>query len=92
MKANLAKIKANWALKRERMESEEVRAKRDAVEAMEQYKAFESFSVEKAQAMVDFQKLEESYALCQDFGMESYEEGFNRGSLSVRQLSWITSQ
>lgn len=83
MKANLTKIKANWALEKERMESEVVKAKRQAIEVMDKYKASESLTKEKARAVVDFQKSEEFYALCQDFGEESYKEGFYRESLSV---------
>lgn len=38
-------------------------AEREAVEAMEKYKASETFMVEKAQAIADFLKLKEFYAL-----------------------------
>lgn len=45
---------------------------------MEKVKASESFAVEKAQAVANFQKLKKFFALCQDFDQELYEEGFNR--------------
>lgn len=83
MKADHAKIKVDWASEQERMELEVAKADREAVEAVEKHKASESFAVEKAQAVVDFQKLKEFYAFYRDFGLESYKEGFNKESLSV---------
>lgn len=64
MKADMAKLNANWASKRERMESSMVKAEREATEAMEKYKAFEGLAVEKAQVVANIKKSEEFYALC----------------------------
>lgn len=61
------------------MESEVAKTKRKATEVMEKYKTYENFAAKKAQAMADFQK-SEFYALCRDFGQESSEEGFNKGT------------
>lgn len=90
MKADLPKIKTDWALEKAWMESEVAKAEWEVAKAVEKYRTFVSFAVEKAQVVANFQKSEEFYSLYQDFGHVSYEEGFNTGSLSVGQLSWIT--
>lgn len=68
VKAELVEVKADWAWERERAELELVNAKKEKAEAVEKFKTFEDFVVENAQAIADFQKLKEFFALYRDFG------------------------
>lgn len=92
VKAKLAKAKADWTQERERVELDLVKTKKEAIKVVEKFRAFESFAIEKAKVVVDFQKLEEFYNLYRDFGQESYQESFNGGSQSAKRPSWIISQ
>lgn len=83
VKAKPAKVKGDWARKRERAELDLANIK-EVVEAMEKFKASENFAMEKAQAVAGFRKSEEFFVLYRDFGQESYE-GFNRESKNARQ-------
>lgn len=68
MEAEWAKVKSNWAWKKERTQLDLANAKKEVAEAMERFRIFESFSTKKAQAVANFQKLEEFFALYWDFG------------------------
>lgn len=50
----MAKVKTDSAWKRERAELELVNAKKKVAKTMEKFKAFKGFTVQKAQAVVDF--------------------------------------
>lgn len=63
---------------------EPAKAKKEAMEVMEKYKASDDFMAEKARAMVDFHKLEEFFIDCQMFSQEAYEEGFRTGGLDCQ--------
>lgn len=68
MEADLARVKADWAFRKEKMELEVEKAKvdlskeKEAEEAIEKYKASEYFTVEKAWVVVDFCKSKEFFA------------------------------
>lgn len=69
------------AQERERVELDLANTKKEVVEAVEVAVKFSSsmnFMIEKDQVVVDFQKSEEFFTLCQDFGQESYDEDFNK--------------
>lgn len=57
VKAELSKVKANWAKKRERAELDLVNAKKEVAEVVGEFKTFKGFMTEKAQVVANFWKL-----------------------------------
>lgn len=91
MKVELGNVKADYAWERERTELDLANAKNDVAKVVVKFKTSKRFMAEKAQVVADFKKSEEFYTLWQDFGQESYKEGFNRGSRSAGRPLWIIS-
>lgn len=65
-------------------------AKKEVVEVVKKFKAFEDFTVEKAQVVADFQKIEEFFTLCETSVRSPLRMALIGHSRSFMQLSSIT--